>query len=288
MKIRLAIKRIILKLLKRKRILLTWYSYKKTCIMGSAPYAKIFPLDLHNLEQTLIVVPHSDDEWIGCSQIIHRCKNVSIFYMLFYGDDIRPENIKTRNEELMKAAYFNHIKVFTPSPPNRLKESLIELMTYKQYDSIIIPSPFDWHPQHRKTFQIVLNTLLSLSQSKLFNPCVYYYHVTVPHIRTVNMYAIHMTKEQLYKKWNTFKQYYPSQSFMPLERFQFQERLDARGQKCYACELYIRRDLKQMMLDNKFIKSAYVENLNNMKKQIYNIFTIRLKIEHLSTIIKHQ
>lgn len=272
------LKKTVLKCFYYKRLICEYIEYLQVKWRIPEQYPTINSLDITKIGSVLIFAPHSDDEWIGNSQILLNNTHSEIAYMCFYGENQTLENIKTRDKEIADLADRLSVRLYMCNE-DRLKH-LQNLLNDKQYDTILIPSPFDWHPQHRQTFSIALNLLSIMKNEGCIIPHVYYYHISVPHIVSNKFYAVLMDRTQQRQKWKIFYDVYQSQSFMPTERYGLQERLDARGLG-YACELYILRSFDEMVSDWIWINEKNESILNHLKSKISSIYDIRCSVANL-------
>ena len=256
----------------RLRYKIRWFfQFRKTIRDGY--YHKVYEkLPIENLYRTLIIAPHSDDEWIGASSIIRSSKDVDVLYMEFYGDNYSEANIVTRRIEICNSSILNKFNLVSIDSANR-KGDLISVLQ-KQYTSIFIPSYVDWHPEHRETFKIFAETYMLLrSQIK---STIYLYNISVPHLNnTWCIKIMPMTKKEQFYKWDVFGRIYLSQD-MPIFRYKLQERINAFFVKKYASELFVEMT-EEMFKEglNVLDDSVKISELDAYKNIINNIFSIR-------------
>ncbi|WP_313027269.1 hypothetical protein [Soonwooa sp.] len=53
-----------------------------------------------DLKNILILAPHADDEWIGCSQVISKAEESTVYYYNFLGKNYHQENETIRQNEI--------------------------------------------------------------------------------------------------------------------------------------------------------------------------------------------
>ena len=71
-----------------------------------------------------------------------------------------------------------------------------------------------------------------------YNGLVAMYQVSIPIPGKMINYGSRMDKTECEKKWEDMKRFYPSQSYLPLKRFKFNERINGKIANAYAIEAY--------------------------------------------------
>lgn len=269
------IKKIIkpLYLIIRKRLQeVRWYcQYLIAKYQGLYPH-KLCKLELDTEEKIIILVPHADDEWIGPYSIIkQRISNLHCVYFNLFGDNYGDENINRRNSEIYASSCFWGYKLINNY--NYDAESLYgELLTSKY---CFLPSPYDWHPEHRKVFQtfMIAYNRLTLDQRRSLE--VYYYCVSVPHFYKLHQYYIPLTKQEIDDKWRLFPKVYHSQAFMPSLRYKLQLRL-VPSQIGYAAQMFVKANENTLSEDfARLDNDTVLRLLSNLSGKINNIAGIR-------------
>lgn len=179
----------------------------------------------------LILAPHSDDEWIGCSQIISRCKNVVILNMDMPGGD-SPEMHKDRYLEMHTLAkdYKKELLTIGADKTQSLKDFICTIRP----DFICLPHFFDWHPEHIQVMRYLRQALTECSYSGK----ILMYQVSLPfHPEYVNC-IVPLDKKAFKQKWETFKEVYKTQTFISYPRFMSNERINGALSNTYAAEVY--------------------------------------------------
>ena len=93
----------------------------------------------------IILAPHSDDEWIGCSQIIKKEQDTIIVNMDMSGSDSK-ETHKLRYNEMASTATVYGIKFITLAG-NKVQK-LSEVIKKEKPKYICVPYFIDWHNEH--------------------------------------------------------------------------------------------------------------------------------------------
>ena len=251
---------------------LLWYkefiAVKKKKLVPS----NLIPLDINSSDSILIIAPHADDEWIGCYSILKtKHANITCCYMNMYGDDYSETNIQTRTLEIIKSSKYwgFDLRIVKNNAVEFIKECV------KGKSICFIPSPYDWHPEHRKAFCQFYESYSQLSDSEKSDIRVYYYSISVPHSDKEKLSYITLTKDELNQKWNVFNTIYASQSFMPSHRYKLQLRLVPRNIG-YAAQLFICANDERLQNDYNLINNPYIEEkLNDSSHYIYNILKSR-------------
>lgn len=207
----------------------------------------------NDLDHTLILVPHADDEWIGCSQVIKQSKKCTLYYFNFLGNHYNPENEKIRLNELKQLqALYGFTLVISESRDNH--EDLKQLLQNNQFSSIYAPSPIDWHPEH------VLVNEISLPLIKTCTPqykALYFYHISVPHPQQMPVKFLPLSKKDAKEKINTFDNIYPSQKNVPIRRMIIQNKLSTKKSSYYALEIFAILPVEDWEKLLAFVKQNY-------------------------------
>lgn len=215
-------------------------------------------------ESFLILMPHSDDEWIGCSQIIKKGSKVTICNMNMQGGDT-DEVHKMRYIEAKNVADIFSRELISLSSHNREKE-LADVINQYCPDFILLPYFFDWHPEHNDVMKTCYRALDACDYKGRF----LLYQVSVPIPAQDCNCCIAMNSDERNEKWNIFMQYYKTQSFMPTNRFKAYERINGVMIESYAAETYYLLDINGWKegIENKLLddneKNILKTNLNDI------------------------
>lgn len=257
---------------------LLWYTefiaVKKKRLVPSG----LIPLVINSFDSILVVAPHADDEWIGSYSLIKsRHNNIMCCYMNMYGDDYSENNIQNRTQEIIRSSQYwgFNLQIVNTDIVKYIKEII------KGKTKCFIPSPYDWHPEHRKTFCLFYEAYSQLTKIERAGVQVFYYSISVPHSNMEELNYIPLTKDEVNEKWELFNKIYTSQSFMPSYRYKLQLRL-VPHKIGYAAQLFIRASDERLQNDYTLLDDpVIVEKLNESSHYIYNILKSREIVNHI-------
>ena len=260
-----------------------WQYFYWYCQYLHARFRKLYPLYLTRLmidhnDKVVVLVPHADDEWIGPYSIIKgRPSKLHCIYFNLFGIDYSEENIRKRNAEIKKSSEYWG---FTLDNVYKYDvDALCQLIKDARY--CFIPSPYDWHEEHRKvflTFVMAFNKL-TIEQREKLN--VFYFSVSVPHPCDKAQFYIPLTKKELNEKWSQFVKIYHSQAFMPACRYKLQLRLVPKTVG-YAAQTFIKADEELLLYDKKLITNTSVACLlSGLQKHINDIVDSRIVLNRI-------
>lgn len=262
------IKRFAIQLL-RLRQEIKWLIQYYRCRLSGFNYNGLKPLSTESLGKVLIIAPHADDEWIGCYSILQNAKNATVFYCRYYGNDYSESNIIIRDAEIKECSKQNEYELIYANADNRLNH--LKTILGDGYDSIFMPSPFDWHPEHREAFKITYEALLGIGGHR---PDVFCYSISIPQRNYRSLFIAKLLKEQQISKWTLFEDIYKSQ-VMPIYRYKLQERLNANNTKNYAGEIYAQPNSEELERDYVLSCNTNNEKLDSYRLLINDIYKIR-------------
>lgn len=196
---------------------------------------KKYKIEKYNLdaEKILIIVPHADDELIGCYQFMKSTNaKVRLFYCNMTGSNTDVNNKDIRKNEFKELCHKNGFEYSVSD--EIIEQSLNKAIREYNPDAIFLPSIVDWHPQHREVNDITRTILYNTGKK----PKMIWYQVTVPiDYKWVNYY-VPMNKHQQNEKWEMFSHAYKSQNSMPLMRLKYNERIAGGYFSEYAAEVF--------------------------------------------------
>lgn len=231
-----------------------WYSESKKIIKNIQKNRNLSELSLNG--KKMILIPHSDDEWIGCSGIINRVKGERIIFcnMDMQGGDSKDlHEIRYKELENTVNKYNAILYTITSNKMDNLKKIIKE----EQPKFIFVPFFIDWHPEHIETINILYNVIKMLQ----YECEIIAYQVSLPVLPDfINAY-VPMNKEEFDKKWNYFKKNYKTQIKIPYKRFMYNEKINGCIVNQYACEVFVVCTTKQWL-------NLYEKNwINEVKKE---------------------
>lgn len=255
---------------------IAWSKQFRKCQQDTCFAKCVLPIDQLSFNRVLILCPHADDEWIGCSSIIKSCK-VDVLYYRLYGYNTNDDNRLVRDNEITQCSCDNDFAIFTS---DSIINTLSELLSKNQYDAIFAPSPIDWHWEHRYVFDTLVEALSTVLDGK--ERQVFLYHISVPCVGADGIYAAYFDENVQRLKWRYFDSNYVSQK-MPDKRYKLQERLNAMNSGYYAAELFKRVSPQELLRLSRFIHSSnHIDFLNSLKNMINDIYSIRTFVERLN------
>lgn len=226
----------------------------------------------------LFLVPHADDDLLaGYALAKQQGCSLRMGYYGMTGSTQDVNNKKTRNKEFEK--YISEMKL-----GHYKINSFNDILDIVKKDSvkvIYLPSLIDWHPEHRKVNYDLYDALSFIDGKWLEGMRIIWYSITVP-IECRNKVIVPMSEEQQKEKYQLFMQIYHSQLHMPLQRFKYQEQINAMGSGSYAAEVFMqltidiwKRCVESMRTDEP--DHGTINEYNMLKAEINSIKRIRLK-----------
>lgn len=221
----------------------------------------------------MILVPHADDEIVGCGCIITNAKNKCfLINMDMPGGDSLELHEQRRRElgEMVNNLPSDTEIVDLRDEPNKTMDLSI-LIDSINPDYICVPEPYDWHCEHLKVRHILYEAL-KLVKTKTIK--IVEYQVSVPMPLSNVSHGLKMTKEQQKNKWNVFKKIYRTQAFFPVWRYKFNERIYGAVCGSYASELYRVFDV-DLWIKNFQSRIISDDERNNIMNNFRNLVKIR-------------
>lgn len=201
----------------------------------TAEQKKINDVCLHNgtVEgKVMVLIPHSDDEWIGASQLMGGEQEVLLCNMDMNGDDSEELHQKRYLEMERNATHFSRKLILIKDSEQLAKQ----IDTYKpQY--IFIPFFIDWHEEHHEVIR-TMDKALGMIQHDAENLKIGMYQVSVPLPEKAVTYYVPMRFGIWLKKWIIFLKAYPSQKSIAYQRFAIHEIINGQFSNSWAAEVY--------------------------------------------------
>ena len=215
----------------------------------------------------LILIPHSDDEWIGNSTLITNAKyHVELFDMDMGGGDTLCLH-KDRFAEMNALANFFGRKLYS----KKKGESLPEVIERFHPDYVTVPYFVDWHPEHREVMNELRECKTIVNDFK-----VAMYQVTVPIMHSNITHCNEMTRLDSTFKWKLFRRIYKTQASFPSYRVSCHECINGALYGLYSCEVFSVLDYKvwkdsfeKMIPDNDEINriKSCLNSLTELRKR---------------------
>lgn len=188
-------------------------------------------------EKYFILMPHADDEWIGCSTFIgDLSKDVTIIDTDMPGGDTT-EMHQIRKDEVSKiASLYNRDIILLEGDKSK---ELYNILSNKKNVALLVPFFQDWHEEHIQVMRLLEQVLTMLDDNGYKLPIVVAYQVSLP-IGDKYINLLHpMTKEEWKNKWMVFHQIYKSQQHISPTRFALNERINGALSNSYATEVFV-------------------------------------------------
>lgn len=182
-------------------------------------------------EKSIILVPHADDEWVGCSSVVRDCSEVLLVNMDMQGGDNSTLH-QDRRAELSAIATRYRKKLETIVDDKVVSVSSI-IRNYNP-EIIYVPFYFDWHEEHIQTMKILKDALIETGN----NLRIAMYQVSLPIISDRVTHCVTYDKCKWTEKWDMFEEVYTSQLHIPYKRFAISERIQGALCSSYAAEVF--------------------------------------------------
>lgn len=224
----------------------------------------------------LILIPHADDELIGCFSLLKN-NDCFGFYFNYTGNDSSETNINQRLSEFEKLTQILDLP-FNINQLGNVKKQLSDLIKKSNFDGIFLPSFIDWNTEHVLVNKILSDVLNELHQNSYCLPYIYLYQISVPIPDLyLNSYLSLSRKEQI-RKWKIFNSIYKSQRHLPSHRFKLQEKINGYYVHKFAAEIYAKMNYEKWSKEYKS-SELYIENYSStLKKNINNLLRMKKTI----------
>lgn len=220
-------------------------------------------------KKIILLIPHSDDEWMTNSQIVQHAEELLMVNMDMNGNDSEELHFSRFKEMSHIAKQYNRkLETLTINK----QEGLSSLLDTKIDSLILVPYFFDWHVEHLHVIEILYKALKDLKD--IDNLEIAMYPVSCPMPFNVINRAIVMDKFQWSNKWKMFLSNYKTQQFIPYKRFSLYDRIYGAFLGQYAAEVYCMVSAKKWIASyDKFSVSdierkTFLKNLNDLEASI--------------------
>ncbi len=258
------------KLKAAKNIVVRIFRWQKDGILCRKELKQKELLSLDN-KRIVVLAPHSDDEWIGCSRLLLKYPdNVTVINMDMQGGDSE-ELHALRFEEMRFVAQKIRYELITTG--KNKEEFLCQFLMENSVDIVMLPSYYDWHDEHFA----VMDAFSCAAEKIGYDGLVGMYQVSLPMPESLINYASVMRKKELKRKWRDLRKYYPSQDFLPIKRFMLNEHINGKLSGSYALEAYSVQDfsawknqLFPLAAEDKKVLSNNIQNIAYCRNYIQN------------------
>lgn len=218
-----------------------------------------------------VLMPHSDDEWIGCSQLLcSQPDTIHVINMNMPGGDDETLH-KERKRELMEMAEKFGYRVTLVED----SEHLCSLLIKEAPEIVFLPSFLDWHTEHH----LVNEEFEEAAKRVAFSGDIGMYQISIPlPVEFINA-GCSMTKEELLNKWRLFGEVYKTQTILPQKRFQLHEIINGAVSGSFALEAYSILSFEEWISFKERFSLDDLE-IDQIKANINDIDVIRQIIEN--------
>ena len=273
------------------RGLLNYFAWNKQykAIISEPPKTNyVLNRDWYKGRKILMMVPHADDELISSYTVLNNVNDVTVYYCGFTGSNHTEDNRIIRRNEILTLCSELNVEVVEG---NGMCENLEDVMSKGIYDTILLPSLVDWHPEHRKVSYMISDACEALG----ITPDIFTYSVTVPNESQRVVFCVPLIEEQLRKKYELFKKIYLSQKVMPINRLKLNERINGYHAGCYAAECFAelgfdiwRKMAKRMSVIESEEDSRESALVNSLKTNLNNLVSVRIASKELYSLFEEE
>lgn len=179
----------------------------------------------------IILIPHADDEWIGCSTIIRTYNDVLLCDMDMDGGDSKTVHA-VRKKELQSIADLNKKEIICIYEDKA--KHLLEIIESQKPAYIFLPYYIDWHKEHIMVMDLLEEVLLQYTGDVYI--CMY--QVSLPIADSQITHVLSMNKKSFLEKWDIFMQVYKSQKHLPIGRFGAHEKIAGALTNSFSAEVF--------------------------------------------------
>ncbi len=230
----------------------------------------------------LILIPHADDEWVGCSRFVMHDNDLTLCNMDMQGGDSKQMHEIRVNELGRIASRYNRNLVTIGEDKDG---ELSKLITSLRPDIIFVPFFMDWHEEHVAVMQC-LKTALEAYQDVLKNSKlqIAMYQVSLPIVTDAVTHCVPLDKNQWKEKWTVFEEIYKTQVVIPYKRFAYNEHINGKIASSFAAEVFVvsdaqkwQHDYEKMLFteDEKTRINAALQNITETRKLLKDFYYLR-------------
>ena len=195
-------------------------------------------LSFNKEDRIIVLVPHSDDEWVGCSTILKMMKHQVYCCYMGYGE-VRNSTTLTPKRKLEMQKMLNRYDVnfidISTNPSKLLEDAINEIRP----DFIFVPNFIDWHIEHLETINYLYSTLKKINNSSILATVkIAMYQISVPmKLEQITHYCT-LSRVDLFSKWINFWKVYKTQRHLPIVRFLLNEYINGGIFNCFSAEIF--------------------------------------------------
>lgn len=225
-------------------------------------------IDTLSNKHIVVLAPHSDDEWIGCSQLLQSKSNrIMVVNCDMSGGD-GDELHALRYKEMLNAA--DAIGYDLCAASDDLELFLRDVLTNNEVDVVMLPCYYDWHEEHFR----VMYSFARAAKKVEYKGDVGMYQVSLPIPARLINHGFKMNRQQLKEKWNCLRELYPSQNYLPTQRFILNEHINGKLAKAYALEAYAVQSFERW--NNSLERNSLSDNEKAfLRKNLQRIAVVR-------------
>lgn len=232
--------------------------------------------DAYNFDlfsKILIIVPHADDELIGCYHLLKKYKDkITLFFCNYVGTNDDENNKLTREKEFIEFCKSNDLRFIIS---NNVNNDLKSYLSNNNVDLILLTPLIDWHEEHRRVNDILYHLL----QSSIYKGYIGWYQISVPLLES-NV-KIRFTRNDKKEMEKDFVYYYPSQSNLPIQRFNINRKIYSKNRLFFFYENYYIFSKNTFEIFFKNYKKADIQKINDLKQYINHINVLNFKSKSL-------
>lgn len=222
-----------------------------------------------DLGRILVLAPHADDEWIGCSTILRKYKDSIVCNMDMEGGDSQKVH-RLRREELSSLCSKYQLTLITIED-NKI-ERLASAIRHYDVQTVCVPYFYDWHQEHLAVMDLLqgaLEIVGRLAPHSITNILMYQVSIPIPYSQ-IN-YLNPMAFSEWREKWKSFRNVYKSQD-IPYFRFSMYELITGGLSGVLFAEPFVVYKTDYWVENNKKLRPSNEEmsyiknNINSIRK----------------------
>ena len=212
-------------------------------------------------KRVLILAPHSDDEWIGCSELIkNRQAVVCALNMVGSNDE---ETRRKRFLEMKLMAEHNRTELVSLSFSGDKVSELSNIINNLKPSFIAVPFFIDWHKEHIQSLKLLEKSIGN------YDCDIIMYQVSCPLPLKSITHIYPMAKKEWKAKWKLFRFCYKSQASFPWKRFALVEKAEGGLVNSYAANVFCVMNKKMFFESANYLLND--DDILELRESINNI-----------------